>query len=803
MALTAQQVQQFYIGYYGRPADPVGLAHWQTQDEAAALKGFSESAEFTNQFTGLSAAQQVTKVYGNLLGRAPDTAGLLYWAGELTAGRETIGSLVLSMIKNALGKDVTTIEDRVTYSTAFTTALNTAEEINAYSGQTATQAARDALLKVVATAVGDHTALDAEVKNIDATIATIVAGGGSSSGQTFTLTVGQDYADSSSSFKNGGLITSDFKFTSGNETVTAGAGTLGNTDALVDGSTTDADVLNATLTSGAAATTTIQNIETLNLTATIANSGLDFANVTGAKKVTLTGTANSQLTNVNATAAPAFEINNYNKAVALDVLTLVGTTAAGTAESLTIKASGLTAGGTALAPVIPTLTLTATAAGTLETLNLESAGTAKNTLAVNLGAGANAVAKTVVTGAADLDLMVANAMINGQTLDGAGHTGVLNLIVDRNGATTAVTNLTNVTGADVYTFRDSVAAGDALVASGLASGSTVALTYSTTGASSLAVKGAAAGKADSLTLVLDNAADATNTTVATSLTVTDVETLNIKSEGGTTAGNTINALTVTAGSTVSVDGSTKLTLDLAATSLVSVVEVKGSGAHSVDFAAPATYADGKNLTIDGSAATGKLTLNGVDFTGTAGGSGAIETLTIRGGSSDDTITAHGGANARSIIDAGAGADTVNVATAANVTLGTGADKLNLTGLTGGITVTDFTLGAGGDVLSVATGTAMTFGGVVAATGGADGVTTQLVILNGAAANDAAIIAEIGGLVNAAIIAVNNATGVAELWFSATAGIDEVKLATFENITTVGVLTDATSGFVAANFGTWA
>lgn len=620
-------------------------------------------------------------------------------------------------------------------------------------------------------------------------------------GQLFTLTVGQDYADNSSSFKNGGLISSNFKFSANSETVTAGAGTLGNTDALADNSTADADVLNATLISGAAATTIIQNIETLNLTATVAASGLSFANVTGAKNVTLTGTANSQLTNVNATAAPAFEINNYNKAVTLDAVTLAGTTAAGTAESLSVKLSGVAAGGTALAPVIPALNLTASAAGTLETLNLESAGTAKNTLAITgVGAGnVNAVAKTVVTGAADLDLMVANAMINGQTLDGAGHTGVLNLVVDRNGATTAVTNLTNVTGADAYTFRDSTAGGDALVASGLASGSTVALTYSTTGASSLAVKGAAAGKADSLTLVLDNAADATNTAVATSLTVTDVETLNIKSEGGTTAGSTIAGLTVTAGSTVTVDGATKLALELAATSLVSVVEVKGSGAHTVDFAAAATYLEGKSLTIDGSAATGKLTLVGTDFTGTAGGT--VEALTIRGGSNDDTITAHGGANARSIIDAGAGADTVNVATAANVTLGAGADKLNVTALTGGITVTDFTLGAGGDVLSLDTGAAVTFGGV-----GAASVSNQLVIINASVANGAAAAALVSGgaAAEAAIIVINDATGVAELWYDAdgTAG-GEVQLATFENITTVGVLTDVTSGFVAANFGTWA
>ena len=194
MALTATQVQQFYIGYYGRPADPVGLTFWQTKTEAAALAGFATSAEFTNQFTGLSTSQQVTKVYGNLLGRTPDVAGLLYWAGEITAGRETIGSLVLSMTKNALGKDVTTIADRVTYSTAFTAALNTTEEVNAYAGAAATQAARDALLKVISTSVGDHAALTTELTKVDATIATIVSGGSTNPGQTFTLTENTDTA---------------------------------------------------------------------------------------------------------------------------------------------------------------------------------------------------------------------------------------------------------------------------------------------------------------------------------------------------------------------------------------------------------------------------------------------------------------------------------------------------------------------------------------------------------------------------------------------------------------------------------
>jgi hypothetical protein len=599
-------------------------------------------------------------------------------------------------------------------------------------------------------------------------------------------------------------MASDFKFTSGNESVTAGAGTLGNTDALVDNSTTDADILSATLTSGAAATTTIQNIETLKLTSTIANSGLDFANVMGAKTVTLTGSANAQLTNINSNSAPAIEINNYTKTATVTAARLAGTAAAGTADSFTIAVSGLTAGGTAAAPVIPGLTLNSTVAGVLETLNLASNGTTKNTVALTLGGNVTSLAKTVVTGAADLDLNMVHAAINGQTLDASAHTAALNLSVDRNGATTAVTNLTNVTGVDTYTFIDSTATGDALVASGIASGSTVVATYSTTGASSIAVKGAAAGTADSLTVRVDNATDATDTAIATSLTIADVETINIKSEGGTTTGNSIAALTVKAGSTVTLDGATKMDLQLATTSAVTNVVVTGAGAHKVDFAGAVAYADAKNLTIDGSAATGKLTLDGSDFTGTLAGTGT-ETLTIKGGTTDDTITGTADANAKNVIDAGAGVDTVNLSTANNssVTLGAGADKMNITGVTGvgSISFQDFALGTGGDVLSVNTAAAMTLGA-----NGTVSANNQLVVITVAVADNAAAAALVSGTATAeaAVIVINSSTGVAELWYDAdgTAG-GEVKLASFDNITTVGVLTDATNGFIAANFGTWA
>jgi hypothetical protein len=431
----------------------------------------------------------------------------------------------------------------------------------------------------------------------------------------------------------------------------------------------------------------------------------------------------------------------------------------------------------------------------------------------------NAVNKTVVTGAADLDLRVAHGLINGQQLDASGHTGALNLIVDRNTALAATTNLTNVSGYDVLTVRDSAAGGDSLVLTGVTTGSTVVLANAfAAAAASIAVKGAASKTNDTLTLVLDHSTDATDINVngANNLTISDIETLTIKSEGGTSTGNKIQQLDVTAGTNLVVDGATKLDLGLVAASKVSTITLQGAGNHKVAFNAGAAYAEGKNLTIDGSAATGKLTIDMSNFQGTAGG--VNEKLTITGSAQDDTITVKPAAatNAEAVIDAGAGKDTVEVNTQwqkNTVTLGAGADELKIDDVNGAnaVVITDFALGSGGDKLSVNTVGAMNFGGV-----GATAVASELKVLNAAQAADSnftGIAGVFNGLaagVEAAVIAINNSTGIAELWYfrdannngAVNAG-EVVKLAAFENITTVGVLTDATNGFIAANFGTWA
>jgi hypothetical protein len=286
------------------------------------------------------------------------------------------------------------------------------------------------------------------------------------------------------------------------------------------------------------------------------------------------------------------------------------------------------------------------------------------------------------------------------------------------------------------------------------------------------------------------------------LTIADVETVNIKSEGGTTTGNSIAGLTLTAGAALTISGATKLDVSLAAASAITTATISGSGAHKFDFAAGATYAASKNLTVDGSTATGKLTIDGSDFTGTNGG--VAEVLTILGGTTDDTITGTANANSKNVIDAGAGVDTVNLATAnaSTVTLGAGADKMNITAITGAaeITFADFAFGTGGDILSFNSAAPMTL-----AANGAAAVDTSLVVITAAAADDAAITALLDAATGeSAVLAINNSTGYAELWYSSlgtTATV--VQIATFENITTVAQLTGVTTGFIAANFGTWA
>jgi len=184
MALTTAQIQQAYVTFFSRPADPVGLTYWQSYSGSLSdlYATFAQQTEYSAAFSGLSSSQKVNVVYQNLFGRDAEATGLLYWAGKIESGAITVANLALAVSAGSQGTDKVTVDSRVSAATSFTAALDTAAEVLGYSGAVANAAAK-AWLAGVTTAANLATAVAA----IDTATSTVVAAGGTT-GSTFTLT---------------------------------------------------------------------------------------------------------------------------------------------------------------------------------------------------------------------------------------------------------------------------------------------------------------------------------------------------------------------------------------------------------------------------------------------------------------------------------------------------------------------------------------------------------------------------------------------------------------------------------------
>ncbi len=500
--------------------------------------------------------------------------------------------------------------------------------------------------------------------------------------RAITLTTGTDYADTTTAFLNGGALPTDFKFTAGNETVNAAAGTLQTADILIDGSTTDSDVLSATLSAAALQSPTITNIETLKLSISGNGAGLDMANVTGAKTVEISGTQNGVLSNVEAAAPDVALTGGYNKTLTVAFDTLAGTA---TASPESLKVNLVDAGASAVVNINIEGT---TNTGSLEQLTVNSAGTAANTLTVGTTdfdgtaaaayAAADGISKFVVTGTEDLTLKVAHATISTKELKTDSFTGELTLDVDRGTLTTQVTSLAQTSGYETLVLRGT---GDVNV-SGIPNAATVKLvdSFAGTGGDSLSVKGAATGTSDTLTLVLDHKTDATDITFNAEFLVNDIETVSIQSLGGTSTGHTLGGTAATGGfeanaaKTINLSGDTKLTLNLDTDTKFETLNIEGAAKYGIDYVGTGAvnYASGHNVAVNAGTATGDLTLDLSQIqldTGTS----TTETLSVTTGTGKDALTFAGTfAGAKLVVDAGDGDNTI-------VVMGDGAATANISG----------------------------------------------------------------------------------------------------------------------------
>lgn len=181
-------LQQIYLAFYGRPADPAGLAFWGQHFSNAnmpltllglassyatndlvkqTVDAFALSVEAQDVTSGTSAAF-VNAVYLNAFNRVAESTGNDYWSALVDGGKFTRAQIALVILNGAQGNDAIMIAKKTQGATAVTAALDTPAESTAYAGDSNLQGARDLLSGITATT--DMAAYQAQINEYVASI---------------------------------------------------------------------------------------------------------------------------------------------------------------------------------------------------------------------------------------------------------------------------------------------------------------------------------------------------------------------------------------------------------------------------------------------------------------------------------------------------------------------------------------------------------------------------------------------------------------------------------------------------------
>lgn len=200
MANYEKEIQQLYVAYYNRPADPAGLAFWQGVVEAqggntaSVSAAFASADEYISVYGGKDNRTVVNTVYQNLFGRDGEPAGLDYWAKALDARQITVDGVVTAIAGGAQGTDLVAYNNKVKFATSFTGALDVHPEKAAYNGTEAL-----AFAKGLTSSITTDASLADAVAKLSTSTADFVAA--SKATILFTLSAG---ADTGVAFRGGG-----------------------------------------------------------------------------------------------------------------------------------------------------------------------------------------------------------------------------------------------------------------------------------------------------------------------------------------------------------------------------------------------------------------------------------------------------------------------------------------------------------------------------------------------------------------------------------------------------------------------
>jgi len=174
----ADVVQKLYVSFFGRPADPSGLANFEAAlaganapEDAQSLvlayktnatvkqliDSFGTSKESMALYGSGTTTDFVTAIFNNVLNRAPQSGGLSFWVTAIDSGSATRGNAALGILAGALANqtaqgvlDAELITNRIAAATTFTTDIQTPAELRGYAGAAAAQTARTLLANVTA-----------------------------------------------------------------------------------------------------------------------------------------------------------------------------------------------------------------------------------------------------------------------------------------------------------------------------------------------------------------------------------------------------------------------------------------------------------------------------------------------------------------------------------------------------------------------------------------------------------------------------------------------------------------------------
>ena len=283
--VTSAQINllhNFYVGYFGRAADPEGLSFWiksidagETLDTIASAFAAAKETEalypyltFTNDVTQASSNTYnnlkflfINSIYQNLFNRESDDDGLTFWTRALDEGRISSGDMIRTLISEALTTDKDILDNKAEAGEYFTQQANKTSgyEYSPVDGKAALQG----VTKDTATVTASKEATDISVSNTSKA-ATDVSVSNSSKAATDVSVSNSSKAATEDSVSNSSTASKNFALTNGvddeaeftgsvdGDTFTASGATLQSGDALNGGAGFDTlsivDITNASET---------------------------------------------------------------------------------------------------------------------------------------------------------------------------------------------------------------------------------------------------------------------------------------------------------------------------------------------------------------------------------------------------------------------------------------------------------------------------------------------------------------------------------------------------------------------------